>query len=157
MSSITPISFLVPTFHPKAWGSETWLVNNDRYCAKILDFIKDESFSDHFHWTKEETWYVVDGKLLLEYYDLSNATRLTKELGIGDIIHVPPGNPHKLTALLDSKVLEVSTRHEESDSYRIGKGSSQIENGDAKNVENPSMSRPDSPYLTEYTSDPSYP
>lgn len=125
MSSIPPISFLTSDFHAKAWGSEEWLVNNDKYCAKILEFLKGKSFSDHFHWVKEETWYVVEGKLLLEYYDLSNATKLAKELNVGDIIHVPPGNPHQLTALEDSKVLEISTRHEESDSYRIGKGASQ--------------------------------
>jgi mannose-6-phosphate isomerase len=125
MAQIVPISFLSVEQHPKAWGNEGWVVNNDKYCAKILDFNAGRSFSDHFHWTKEETWYVLKGHLILEYYDLSNATRLTKKLHVGDVVHVPPGNPHKLTAVVDSTILEVSTRHEETDSYRIGKGDSQ--------------------------------
>jgi mannose-6-phosphate isomerase len=126
MSGIQPISFLKPELHPKKWGSETWAINTPLYCLKILDFIAGHEFSDHYHWIKDECWYLLEGELRLDYYDLSNAEKQWRHLYPGDVIHIPPGNPHKLTAIKNSRVLEVSTTHHEEDSYRIGKGSSQL-------------------------------
>lgn len=128
-SVILPIRTLAPKSYPKAWGEEIWWVNNDKYCAKSLRFDAGKEFSDHFHWLKEETWICVSGELVLEYYDLSNADRKSKNIKAGDVIHVPPGNPHKLRAITDALIWEVSSRHYESDSYRIRKGSSQSESG----------------------------
>ena len=122
---IQPISFPSAQIHTKAWGSETWVINTPLYCAKILTFGAGKSFSDHYHWVKDECWYVVKGKLLLELYNLGNAARLERIILPGEVIHVPPGNPHKLTALEDSIIYETSTTHDEGDSYRIGKGDSQ--------------------------------
>ena len=65
--------FSAPEHHPKGWGEELWLTNNEKYCAKILRFNKGAEFSMHYHIKKEETWYVANGKLKLCYYDLSNA------------------------------------------------------------------------------------
>tara|TARA_B100000945_G_scaffold27121_1_gene18881 strand:+ start:2451 stop:2825 length:375 start_codon:yes stop_codon:yes gene_type:complete len=119
-----------PTFsklqaHPKGWGDELWIANNEKYCGKILRFKKGASFSMHYHVKKEETWAVVKGVLKLEYFDLEKAERLEKELREGDTVHLTPCVPHKLTALEESSVFEVSTQHFEDDSYRVEKGSSQ--------------------------------
>lgn len=124
--TIRPIRSLTPEVHPKAWGEEIWYVNNDKYCAKSLKFLAGKEFSDHYHFIKEETWICVSGELILEYYNLTNADKWTKVIKPGDVIHIPPGNPHKLKAITDAVIWEVSSRHFESDSYRIGKGSSQI-------------------------------
>jgi mannose-6-phosphate isomerase-like protein (cupin superfamily) len=124
-SLIRPIEFLAPEIHPKAWGEEIWWINHGKYCAKSLKFLAGKEFSDHYHWIKEETWICVSGELVLEYYDLANADKRTKTIKPGDVIHVPPGNPHKLRAITDALIWEVSSRHFDSDSYRIGKGSSQ--------------------------------
>jgi len=80
----------------------------------------------HYHWEKVETWYVVSGTLLMKFYDLSNADEKQRVLYKGDVIHVPAGNPHQLTAIEDSVIYETSTPHRDEDSYRIKKGSSQI-------------------------------
>ncbi len=125
IATIQPISFPTAEVHVKAWGEEIWWVNNNKYCAKSLKFLAGKEFSTHYHWVKEETWVCVSGELILEYYDLANADRLTKTIKPGDVIHVPPGNPHKLKAVTDALIWEVSSRHYDSDSYRIGKGSSQ--------------------------------
>ncbi len=122
---IPPITFTTPEVHPKGWGEEKWLVNNDRYCAKILRFNAGAKFSMHYHWEKHEHWYLVSGKLMLGYFDLSNAEHRTKLILPGDVVGVPAGNPHQLIALEESVVWEVSTRHDEQDSYRVGKGDSQ--------------------------------
>ena len=111
--------------HKKGWGEEVWIINNDKYCGKLLKFNKGASFSDHYHINKDEAWYVLEGTLELRYYNLANADRIVKRLGVGSVVHVPPNTPHQLVALEASTVIEVSTPHEESDSYRIGKGDSQ--------------------------------
>ena len=122
--SIEPIFSKLET-HPKGWGDELWIANNEKYCGKILRFNKGASFSMHYHVKKEETWVVVRGVLKLEYFNLEKAQRLERELREGDTVHLVPCVPHKLTALEDSTVFEVSTQHFEDDSYRVEKGCSQ--------------------------------
>ena len=122
--SIEPIFSKLQTY-PKGWGDELWIANNEKYCGKILRFNKGASFSMHYHVKKEETWVVVRGALKLEYFNLEKAERLERELREGDTVHLVPCVPHKLTALEDSTVFEVSTQHFEDDSYRVEKGCSQ--------------------------------
>ncbi|MFA6502903.1 MAG: cupin domain-containing protein [Candidatus Paceibacterota bacterium] len=119
------IQILKPELHPKGWGEETWIINTDKYCGKLLTFNKEASFSDHFHVNKDETWYVLEGKLELRYYNLANAEKKTAVLTKGDVVHIPPTKPHQLRALEASVIIEVSTPHDEADSYRIGRGDSQ--------------------------------
>jgi len=112
--------------HEKSWGRELWIRNSEKYCGKILQFYKDASFSFHFHLKKEETWYVSKGLFDLVYFNTDNAEELQQRLKVGDVIHIPQGQPHKLYALLNnSEIFEISTQHFEDDSYRIGKGDSQ--------------------------------
>ncbi len=42
-----------------------------------------------------------------------------RTLSPGDIFHVPVGMIHQMTGLGDSKMIEFSTHHEDSDSYRL--------------------------------------
>lgn len=111
--------------HAKGWGEEVWIINNEKYCGKLLKFNKGAIFSDHYHIIKDEAWYVLSGKLELRYYDLANADRIIKQLGPGSVVHIPPNTPHQLVAHEASVVIEVSTPHDEADSYRIAKGDSQ--------------------------------
>tara|TARA_R110002110_G_scaffold343486_1_gene553535 strand:+ start:1192 stop:1560 length:369 start_codon:yes stop_codon:yes gene_type:complete len=111
--------------YPKGWGNERWVVNKEKYCLKILSFNKGSTFSMHYHIKKEETWYVAKGSLELSYYDLTNATRITKTINSGTVVDIEPNIPHKLTALKDSEIIEVSTQHFEYDSYRVEPGDSQ--------------------------------
>ncbi len=109
----------------KGWGNETIVVNNQEYCGKILRFNKGKKFSCHFHILKHETFYVLMGKLNLRYYDLKNADNLNIELIPGDIVTIPRCEPHQIESLEESVIIEFSTHHEDSDSYRIAKGDSQ--------------------------------
>jgi quercetin dioxygenase-like cupin family protein len=111
--------------HPKGWGDELWIANNEKYCGKILRFNEGSSFSMHYHILKEETWCVTKGNLKIEFFDLEKAEKRERILGEGDVVHLNPCTPHKLTALEDSSVFEVSTQHFNEDSYRIEKGDSQ--------------------------------
>ena len=109
----------------KGWGQEIWIANNEKYCGKILKFNAKSKFSMHYHIQKEETFYVLKGHLVLSYYDLSNANIKYHNLYCGDVVDIPQFNPHQIEAIEDSSILEVSTHHEDSDSYRILKGDSQ--------------------------------
>jgi mannose-6-phosphate isomerase-like protein (cupin superfamily) len=109
----------------KGWGKEIWLANNDKYCGKILKFNAGSKFSMHYHVDKEETFYILDGHLKLKYFDLSNAEEKIQDLYSGDIVDIPQFNPHKIEAVKESTIIEISTHHEDSDSYRIAKGDSQ--------------------------------
>ena len=122
--SLEPIIGTVKKY-PKGWGKEIWITNNELYCGKILEFNEGAEFSMHYHIKKDETWAVTKGKLLLRYYDLSNAEEKQRTLVVGDTVHLEPCTPHKLLALEESSVFEVSTQHFEDDSYRVRKGDSQ--------------------------------
>jgi mannose-6-phosphate isomerase-like protein (cupin superfamily) len=123
---IQPISFHSVKIVPKGWGEEVHIINNSIYCGKILKFFKNKSFSMHSHDEKTETWYVIKGKLKLTYFDLSNADKFEKILNVGDVIHIPRGNPHQLESMEESDIFETSSTDYSYDSYRIGKGASQI-------------------------------
>lgn len=113
----------VSEIHNKGWGYEEWLVNNELYCGKILYFLANRRCSFHFHKLKTETFYVLSGrvKILFSLSDeISSAEQL--DLSSGSIFHVPIGLRHQIQALEESRVLEVSTQHIESDSYRVVKG-----------------------------------
>ena len=125
MNTHTRLTISKAEKHAKGWGEEVWIINNEKYCCKLLKFNKGATFSDHYHIRKDEAWYVLSGKLELRYYNLANADRIVKILKQGDVVHIPPNTPHQLVAHETSVVIEVSTPHDEAYSYRIAKGDSQ--------------------------------
>lgn len=111
------------TIMPKNWGYEIWLVNNSKYCGKILHMYAGKKFSWHYHKEKDETFFVRTGRVKLLYGYDSDITKATEIiLGPDSTFSVPPGLIHQLYALEDSDVFEFSTTHKEEDSYRIIKG-----------------------------------
>ena len=110
---------------PKGWGHEVVFVNNAQYCGKILHFNKDARFSMHYHLKKQETWYVAKGRFQFNYIDTRTASILTTTLEIGDTITNEVGEPHQIICLEEGDIFEVSSHHEDSDSYRVMKGDSQ--------------------------------
>jgi mannose-6-phosphate isomerase-like protein (cupin superfamily) len=125
MQKISQIQVLKPETHKKGWGEELWIVNNDKYCLKLLKFNLGSRFSLHMHLIKDESWFVLKGSLKLEYRDLTNGAKKEMVLKEGNALRVPASNPHRLTALEDSVIVEVSTTHYEEDSYRVEPGDSQ--------------------------------
>lgn len=109
----------------KGWGYEIWLVNNNKYCGKILHFYKMGQFSMHYHMKKDETWYIKEGEFLFKWIDTVNADVKEVKLDIGKSIRIPIGLPHQLIALTEGEIIEISTEHFEDDSYRVIKGDSQ--------------------------------
>ncbi|HVG92974.1 MAG TPA: cupin domain-containing protein [Planctomycetota bacterium] len=100
---------------PKDWGEEHWIVNGS-YCGKKLVLRRGHRCSLHYHKVKDEVFYVIQGKVLLEV----GGDELILEPG--DHRHVAPGTVHRFTGIDDSEIIEFSTHHEDSDSYRVEKG-----------------------------------
>jgi mannose-6-phosphate isomerase-like protein (cupin superfamily) len=112
-----------PSFHRKGWGGEIWIVNTGQYCGKILVFNESKKCSWHFHKEKTETFHILEGKvqILTGYQDELSAAK-SNYLEEGESLHIPVGLRHQIIALTNARVLEISTYHEESDSYRLVKG-----------------------------------
>lgn len=108
--------------HPKGWGFELWVENIPEYCGKILHFNKDKSCSMHFHMNKKETMWLMRGSLKIEMIDPENGEEYNVVLSPGDSVLIPPGQLHQIHALEESDLIEFSTMHEDSDSYRAWKG-----------------------------------
>ena len=107
---------------PKGWAEELIIENNNMYCGKLLKFKKGCKFSMHYHMVKDETWYVETGEFIYRWIDTETAEVKIVRLYPKDIVRQRPGQPHQLEALTDGIVFEVSTQHEDSDSYRVFKG-----------------------------------
>lgn len=118
---------LVTHKQEKGWGYEIWMVNNDKYCGKILHFNKNAKFSMHYHLIKDETWFVREGNFTFRWIDTTNADIKEEKLTVGESIHIPKGLPHQLEVDDNGgEIIEISTEHFETDSYRVMKGDGQI-------------------------------
>lgn len=110
---------------PKGWGEELIIENNELYCGKLLIFKKGCKFSMHYHMNKDETWYVHRGRFLYRWIDTQTAELHEEGIVPGNVVRQKPGQPHQLEAIEGGVIFEVSTHHEDSDSYRVWKGDSQ--------------------------------
>jgi mannose-6-phosphate isomerase len=97
-----------PSRVEKPWGYELRYAVTERYCGKILFVRAGEALSLQYHERKDESWYVQSGRAQLEV-GARGAERSTVEIGPGDAFHFVPGTVHRLTALEDAVILEVST------------------------------------------------
>jgi len=91
----------------KPWGYELLWAKTDRYAGKIIHVNAGHALSLQYHNQKTETVYLATGRLL---YELQEGERLVgRELSPGDRVHVPAGTVHRMTAIEDSDIFEVST------------------------------------------------
>ncbi len=98
----------LPIEIPKPWGSEVWYAVTDRYAGKILRVTRGQRLSLQFHERKDETSYLLHGRLRLTKGD-SVDTLVTREIEPGEAWRNEPGEIHTIEALEDAEVLEVST------------------------------------------------
>lgn len=112
-------------FVEKDWGSETWMANNELedYCGKILHIKEGQSSSMHYHLDKHETFYILDGQLMVDLINTSDGTQYDPIImSKGETLEIKRGQPHQLIAHEgDVTFFEVSTFHKDEDSYRIWK------------------------------------
>lgn len=92
----------------KPWGHELIWALTDRYAGKVLHIRAGEALSLQYHHVKDETIMVILGQIELEYSAIGE-TWSTITLEPGQPFRIPPEMRHRMTAIVDSDVLEVST------------------------------------------------
>ena len=95
----------------KPWGYELIWALTDTYCGKVLFVKAGHSLSLQFHRQKEESWLVQSGRAKLELGDAGQAALAEEVVGTGYAFHYRPGTVHRVTAIEDTTILEVSTPH----------------------------------------------
>lgn len=91
----------------KPWGYELHWARTDRYVGKILHINAGHALSLQYHNRKEETILLWSGRMLFELGQGSELARI--EMKPGDRMHVSPKMVHRMTAIEDCDVFEVST------------------------------------------------
>jgi mannose-6-phosphate isomerase-like protein (cupin superfamily) len=93
----------------KPWGYELIWALTDAYCGKVLFVKAGHSLSLQFHREKDESWLVQAGRAKLELGDAGETVLLEEVIGPGAAFHYRPGTVHRVTAIEDTTILEVST------------------------------------------------
>ena len=93
----------------KPWGHELIWALSDVYCGKLLFIAKGHSLSLQYHRAKDESWLVQSGSARLELGSLDGSDRAEAVVGAGAAFRYRPGTVHRVTALEDTTILEVST------------------------------------------------
>src|SRR5262249_33567309 len=91
----------------KPWGYELIWAHTDRYVGKTLHITQGHKLSLQYHNKKDETIHVQSGRLLFVVDE--GAGLVERELKPGESYHVKPLTKHRMVALTDCDVLEVST------------------------------------------------
>ena len=87
----------------KPWGYELRWAITDRYLGKILHINREEALSLQYHERKDECLLLLTGLLDLELDGVVH--RLTP----GRTAHITPGTRHRMVAVEDCDIVEVST------------------------------------------------
>jgi mannose-6-phosphate isomerase len=91
----------------KPWGYELHWAKTDRYVGKLIHVNAGHALSLQYHNIKDETIYLHSGRLLFEIDEGGGLTK--REMLPGERVHITPKTIHRMTAVEDSDIFEVST------------------------------------------------
>ena len=101
---------VMPRRVDKPWGWELIWAETESYVGKLLFVRAGQSLSLQYHEVKDEAWLVQEGRASLELGEVGGELE-TFEIATGDCFRYRPGTVHRVTALEDTTILEVSTPH----------------------------------------------
>lgn len=87
----------------KPWGYEIWWAVTDHYVGKLIHVNAGESLSLQYHVKKHESMYLIKGEAEMVLDGQS------RPFHPGEAIIIAPPTRHRLTAISDVDVIEVST------------------------------------------------
>jgi mannose-6-phosphate isomerase-like protein (cupin superfamily) len=93
----------------KPWGYELIWALTDVYCGKVLFVKAGHSLSLQFHREKDESWLVQSGRAKLELGEAGETVLKEEVIAAGAAFHYAPGTVHRVTAIEDTTIIEVST------------------------------------------------
>jgi mannose-6-phosphate isomerase-like protein (cupin superfamily) len=91
----------------KPWGYELHWAVTDKYVGKLIHVNAGEALSLQYHNVKDETIFLRSGRMLFEIEE--DGTRVEREMQVGESVHITPGTLHRMTAIDDCEIFEVST------------------------------------------------
>lgn len=101
----------------KPWGKEEWLELNDRYCYKRIYINAGYKTSYQYHEFKRETNYIISGEAEI-WLENDEGVVEKKIMKAGEYFNVTPPKKHRVIALTDIILQEVSTP-EVDDVFRL--------------------------------------
>lgn len=93
----------------KPWGYELLFAHTENYVGKVLKIYKGEMLSLQYHRIKDETIFLFEGEMTLDVEE--NGEMKEKRLLPGDSYRIKPGIKHRMRAVKECLVFEVSTPH----------------------------------------------
>ena len=94
----------------KPWGWELVWAETESYVGKLLHVRAGQALSLQYHEVKDEAWLVQEGRASLELGEVGGELE-TVEIGPGDTFRFRPRTVHRVTAIDDLTVVEISTNH----------------------------------------------
>lgn len=91
----------------KPWGYELHWARTDRYVGKLIHVNQGHALSLQYHNRKDETIFLWSGRLTFEIE--VNGQLEARDMRPGEAVHVTPTTVHRMTAVEDSDIFEVST------------------------------------------------
>ena len=101
----------------KPWGKEEWLALNEFYCYKRIYINAGYKTSFQWHEQKHETNYIIKGEAEV-WLENDEGEIIKKVMKAGDFFDVVPPKKHRVIAITDIILQEVSTPHVD-DVFRI--------------------------------------
>lgn len=93
----------------KPWGFELIYAVTERYVGKVLHVNKGESLSLQYHQKKDETIHIQSGRIRFTTAKKPGEPLSEQILEPGQSFHITPFLVHRMEALEDTDILEVST------------------------------------------------
>jgi mannose-6-phosphate isomerase len=110
LTGLEPFSF-EPQRIDKPWGHELVWALSDQYAGKLLTVKAGQRLSLQFHREKDESWYLLEGRAKLEFAAPGERATISEVVTPGAAFRIKPGTVHRIVALEDVVMLEVSTPH----------------------------------------------
>ena len=98
----------LPQRTEKPWGYELLVALTPQYAGKVIFVKKGQRLSLQYHRKKDESSYVIQGKLVLET-EGTDGNLMEFTFNQGERFHTPPMTKHRVKALEDTTLFEVST------------------------------------------------
>ena len=91
----------------KPWGYELHWAKTDRYVGKLIHVRAGHALSLQYHNQKDETIFLWSGRMLFEIKEGDELVK--REMKVGEAVHITPKTVHRMTAIDDCDIFEVST------------------------------------------------
>ena len=93
----------------KPWGREVIWAKTDKYAGKLLFIKKGHKLSLQYHENKSESIYISFGRIKYHWFDEGDTVSRIVVMTAGDCVDIPAGTKHRMEAIDDACLFEVST------------------------------------------------